>query len=281
MTRERFTENLLMYPGMALMVASVIWFYLAGLLSLPAEVVSDELAYALYQMTLVRDALAIFVIGATMGLSGLGLAAFHAGRNGTQHRQESSDMWKPVLTGVLLIAAGAQASTLEELRQLEAHKTTPGKASQVQTAVTSSSPVAPAVPERRDYRLPDGRVVNLKNYKLVLFMQSRCGYCQQFDPLLKRVTAQMGLDVFPYTLDGMGDASFPDAIPATEAVIRDMWSNMRPVTPAAFLVEVNTLKTLPLLYGIVDERTLRQRIDEGLGFAVSAKGKHEIMKKQK
>ena len=163
-------------------------------------------------------------------------------------------MWKQVLTGVLLIAAGAQASTLEELRQLEAHKTTPGKASQIQAVATSSSPVAPAAPERRDYRLPDGRVVNLKNYKLVLFMQSRCGYCQQFDPLLKRVTAQLGLDVFPYTLDGMGDVSFPDAIPATEAVIRDMWSNMRPVTPAAFLVEVNTLKTLPLLYGIVDEQ---------------------------
>lgn len=191
-------------------------------------------------------------------------------------------MWKQVLTGVLLIATSVQASsTLEELRQLESHKTTPGKASQIQTAATSLSPVAPAVPERRDYRLPDGRVVNLKNYKLVLFMQSRCGYCQQFDPLLKRVTTQMGLDVFPYTLDGMGDAFFPDAIPATEAVIRDMWSNMRPVTPAAFLVEVNTLKTLPLLYGIVDEQTLRQRIDEALGFAVSAKGKHEIMKKQK
>lgn len=190
-------------------------------------------------------------------------------------------MWKQVLTGVLLIATSVQASTLEELRQLESHKTTPGKASQIQTSATSSSPVAPAVPERRDYHLPDGRVVNLKNYKLVLFMQSRCGYCQQFDPLLKRVTAQMGLDVFPYTLDGMGDASFPDAIPATEAVIRDMWSNIRPVTPAAFLVEVNTLKTLPLLYGIVDEQTLRQRINEALGFAVSAKGKHEIMKKQK
>ncbi|OAC30110.1 conjugal transfer protein TrbB [Escherichia coli] len=45
---------------------------------------------------------------------------------------------------------------------------------------------------------------------------------------------------------------------------------MRPVTPAAFLVEVNTLKTLPLLYGIVDEQTLRQRIDEALGFADAA-----------
>lgn len=78
MTRERFTENLLMYPGMALMVASVIYFYLAGMLSLPASAVGDELAYTLYQMALVRDALAIFVVGATLGLSGLGLAALHA-----------------------------------------------------------------------------------------------------------------------------------------------------------------------------------------------------------
>ncbi|EAO6358493.1 type-F conjugative transfer system pilin assembly thiol-disulfide isomerase TrbB [Salmonella enterica] len=179
-------------------------------------------------------------------------------------------MWKQTLTGVLLIAASAQASTLEELRQLESHKTMPGKASQVQTAATSSSSVTPVVPERRDHRLPDGRVVNLKNYKLVLFMQSRCGYCQQFDPILKMVTGQIGLDVFPYTLDGMGDAAFPEAIPATEAVVRDMWGDMRPVTPAAFLVEVNTLKTLPVLYGIVDEQTLRQRIDEALGFSLAA-----------
>lgn len=187
-------------------------------------------------------------------------------------------MWKQTLTGVLLIVASAQASTLEELRQLESHKTMPGKASQVQTAATSSSSVPPVVPERWDYRLPDGRVVNLKDYKLVLFMQSRCGYCQQFDPLLKTVTSQMRLDVFPYTLDGMGDASFPEAIPATEAVVRDMWGDMRPVTPAAFLVEVHTLKTLPLLYGIVDEKTLRQRIDDALGFSLAAgtgvKNKH-------
>lgn len=175
-------------------------------------------------------------------------------------------MWKAVLITVSLTATGVQASTLEELRQLEAHKVLPGKASQA--ASPASPPVgAVAEPARRDYRLSDGRVVNLKDYKLVLFMQSRCGYCQQFDPLLKRVTSQMGLDVFPYTLDGMGDASFPEAIPATEAVVRDMWSDMRPVTPAAFLVEVNTLKTLPLLYGIVDEQTLKQRIDEALGFA--------------
>ncbi|EBS1405078.1 type-F conjugative transfer system pilin assembly thiol-disulfide isomerase TrbB [Salmonella enterica] len=176
-------------------------------------------------------------------------------------------MRKTVLITLLLAVSGVQASTLDELRQLEAHKVSPGKASQAASPVVGTV----AEPARRDYRLPDGRVVNLKDYKLVLFMQSRCGYCQQFDPLLKRVTGQMGLDVFPYTLDGMGDASFPDAIPATEAVVRDMWGDMRPVTPAAFLVEVNTLKTLPLLYGIVDEQTLKQRIDEALGFSLAAR----------
>ncbi|MGE2229237.1 type-F conjugative transfer system pilin assembly thiol-disulfide isomerase TrbB (plasmid) [Escherichia coli] len=179
-------------------------------------------------------------------------------------------MRKAVLITLLLAVSGLQASTLDELRQLEAHKVSPGKASQV---ASPTSPVAgdAAEPARRDYRLSDGRVVNLKDYKLVLFMQSRCGYCQQFDPLLKRVTRQIGLDVFPYTLDGMGDVSFPDAIPATEAVVRDMWGDMRPVTPAAFLVEVNTLKTLPLLYGIVDEQTLKQRIDEALVFLLAAR----------
>lgn len=178
-------------------------------------------------------------------------------------------MRQAVVLTLLLAVSGVQASTLDELRQLEAHKVSSGKVSQ---AVSPASPAVGVATEsaRRDYRLPDGRGVNLKDYKLVLFMQSRCGYCQQFDPLLKRVTGLMGLDVFPYTLDGMGDASFPEAIPATEAVVRDMWGDMRPVTPAAFLVEVNTLKTLPLLYGIVDEQTLRQRIDEALGFSLAA-----------
>lgn len=181
-------------------------------------------------------------------------------------------MRKTVLIALLLAVTGVQASTLDELRQLEAHKVSPGKASQAASPASPASPVVSAAtePARRDYRLPDGRVVNLKDYKLVLFMQSRCGYCQQFDPLLKRVTGQMGLDVFPYTLDGQGDTSFPEAIPATEAVVRDMWGDMRPVTPAAFLVEVNTLRTLPLLYGIVDEQTLRARIDEALGFSLAA-----------
>ena len=65
-------------------------------------------------------------------------------------------------------------------------------------------------------------------------------------------------------------ASNPDDIPATEAVVQDVQGCARSRWRAAFLVEVNTLKTLPLLYGIVDEQTLKQRIDEALGFANAA-----------
>lgn len=121
------------------------------------------------------------------------------------------------------------------------------------------------------WRLPDGSQVNLRNYKIVLFMQSGCQYCRQFDPLLKSLSEQMGLSVFAYTLDGRGDESFPDAIPAPSAVIQDLFSTMKPVTPAAFLVEVNTLRTLPLLYGMVDGQALSQRVNEALMLSEQAR----------
>lgn len=161
-----------------------------------------------------------------------------------------------------LLFKPARASVLAEIQRLEAHK-------------SAGVPATPAQPVSLDagrrpakapvmWRLPDGSQVNLRNYKIVLFMQSGCQYCRQFDPLLKSLSEQMGLSVFAYTLDGRGDESFPDAIPAPPAVIQDLFSTMKPVTPAAFLVEVNTLRTLPLLYGMVDGQTLSQRVNEAL-----------------
>ncbi|WP_309401606.1 type-F conjugative transfer system pilin assembly thiol-disulfide isomerase TrbB [Edwardsiella tarda] len=165
----------------------------------------------------------------------------------------------------------AQAGARDELAQLEAHK---AQGVPISLQTTPSRPMVhdigtPSTPPRA-YRLPNGRAVNLQNYKLVLFMQSRCGYCQQFDPMLKTVTGQMGLNVFAYTLDGQGDVSYPNAIPAPAGVIRDLWGEMKPVTPAAFLIDVHTLKTLPLLYGMVDAGTLTQRVNDALSLMDSA-----------
>lgn len=102
-----------------------------------------------------------------------------------------------------------------------------------------------------------------QDYQIVLFMQGRCHFCQQFDPQLAQLALQTGLKVFPYTLDGLGDASFPRAIPAPQTVIEAFYGVGQPVvTPATFLVNVNTLQAWPLAFGIADMPAVRQRITQ-------------------
>lgn len=102
-----------------------------------------------------------------------------------------------------------------------------------------------------------------QDYQIVLFMQGRCHFCQQFDPQLAQLALQTGLKVFPYTLDGLGDASFPRAIPAPQTVIEVFYGVGQPVvTPATFLVNVNTLQAWPLAFGIADMPAVRQRITQ-------------------
>lgn len=177
------------------------------------------------------------------------------------------------LVGMGNITGVSANSVADELRQLEAHKSMIPSIDGVSNHTTPSVSAARnaleprAIPARRDYTLPNGKVVNLNHYKAVLFMQAGCPYCQQFDPILKSLASHIGLSVFPYTLDGQGDVSFPHAIPAPKSVIDSFYMQQKIVTPAVYLVEVNTMKTLPLLYGAVDGQTLVQRLNDGLMLA--------------
>ncbi|EAO6613318.1 hypothetical protein HT886_003939 [Salmonella enterica] len=78
--REKQTENLLMYPGMALMCAAVAYFFLAGQITLPDSLAKDVHYHALWQLELVRETLVLFVSGATLSLGGWGLSLFNAWR---------------------------------------------------------------------------------------------------------------------------------------------------------------------------------------------------------
>ncbi|EKS4680058.1 hypothetical protein QB701_003975 [Salmonella enterica] len=78
--KDKQAENLLMYPGMALMCAAVAYFYLAGLLRLPDDLAKDTLQLALWQLELVRETLALFVTGAVLAAGGWGLSVFNAWR---------------------------------------------------------------------------------------------------------------------------------------------------------------------------------------------------------
>lgn len=148
----------------------------------------------------------------------------------------------------------AMASTWDDIAAIDAAK---GK---VSVNVNEHQPVTQSA---KWYRLSDGRQVDLNNWTVVLFMQSTCSYCHKFDPLLHQITEQIGLPVFVYSLDGVGDVTYPDALAATPDVMVDYFQNGTPVaTPTTFLTNVNTNTALPLIQGAVDGPAFLSRLDE-------------------
>lgn len=161
---------------------------------------------------------------------------------------------KPNLTivGILLLLAigcAPQASVKDEIKALYHAK-----------GMNPSVPSTADAPEKI-VRLKNGREVNAAEWKIVLFMQGNCGYCQQFDPVLNTLSQKIGIKVFPYTLDGKSDVSFPSVIPATQAVVNTFFGQLPIVTPTTFLINVNTLKTVPILQGATDESSFMRQLD--------------------
>ncbi|WP_272663202.1 MULTISPECIES: type-F conjugative transfer system pilin assembly thiol-disulfide isomerase TrbB [unclassified Providencia] len=163
----------------------------------------------------------------------------------------------------------AQASVMDEIASLESHKMEANSQSHIGTEASEAETVIPAKPPVKPYSLPNGNVVNLNDYTLVLFMQSSCPYCHQFDPQLALLSAQTGLSVFPYTLDGKGDMAFPNAIPAPPEVVQSFFgTELQVITPTVFLVDVNTLRTYPLLQGLTDMQDVMNRVNSNLMLAI-------------
>lgn len=175
---------------------------------------------------------------------------------------------------VAMLSGCLQAGTLDDIRALEAGKTS--RSAPAMDALSLSENRATPTTDRAAqdtspvwYTLSDGRKVNLKDWKVVLFMQSTCQYCRQFAPVLKAFSQQTGLDVFPVSLDGKGDAEFPDVLPATPDVMVEYFQSGLPVaTPTTFLTNVNTMETWPLLQGAAGAGEFRARLDEVLRMAL-------------
>lgn len=164
--------------------------------------------------------------------------------------------------GMFFVIPCTRASTLDEIKVLESTK-----GQFVQGSIQHREPQGGPVEPGRTYILPDGRQISVADYRIVLFMQSSCHFCQQFDPQLLQLSTQTGFKVFPYTLDEKGDVSFPQAIPAPRAVLDQFFGpGNNGVTPTTWLVNVNTLQSWPLAQGITDMNSLLQRINQALMF---------------
>lgn len=159
----------------------------------------------------------------------------------------------------LIFSLAAQASTMDEIRSLW----NPQGISEATGAQSTGDAAARPAPVRAPvwYRLSNGRQVNLADWKVVLFMQGQCPYCHKFDPVLKSLSQQVGFGVMAYTIDGQGDAAFPEALPAPPEVMKIFFPNLPVATPTTFLVNVNTLEALPLLQGATDEQGFMARMD--------------------
>lgn len=166
-----------------------------------------------------------------------------------------------ILMTVLVGTSGqATGSTWDDIAAIEAKKA----ARYTVPETVKTTPVA------HWYTLRDGQRVNLANWTLVLFLQSACSYCKQFDPVLAQYSKDTGLSISPFSLDGKGDASFPNVMQATPEVMVEFFGNGLPIaTPTTFLVNVNTMSTFPLLQGAVDRQGLASRIDDVLRIALS------------
>jgi type-F conjugative transfer system pilin assembly thiol-disulfide isomerase TrbB len=168
---------------------------------------------------------------------------------------------KSLIPTLLLFPLLALAGTREDIAAMEAAK----MAHSTPSTTAMSAPSA-AVPNLM--ALPDGRRVNMKDYAVVVFMQAHCQYSAKFDPTLKGWADQHGIRVYPYTLDGGGDVSFPvpliprktnPASPLADEIMTFFGNGLPIATPTAFVVNVNTLKAYPLTQGVMDIPALESR----------------------
>lgn len=163
------------------------------------------------------------------------------------------------VTLLLALSGIAQAGTLDEVKSLWDPQGIAGTTSSSSQDKTLRA-AAPAS-QPRWFRLSNGRQVDLRDWKVVLFMQGKCPYCHKFDPVLKQLAGQYGFSVFPYTIDGQGDEAFPEALPVPPDVMQTFFPNIPVATPTTFLVNVNTLAAYPVLQGATDAQGFMARVD--------------------
>lgn len=177
---------------------------------------------------------------------------------------------------LMLTPVLATASTIDDIARLEQAKegadapAQPGSQSE-KSAPTVNTPAARPQPSAAKpvwYHLSDGRRVDVGHWQIVHFVSSDCPYCHRFNPTLKSVSEQTGIGVFVYSFDGKGDAVFPKVMPVNDGILKDFFAELPQATPTDFIINTQSLVTIPLSQGEMSEEALRQRLDESFALAV-------------
>ncbi|MBN3262949.1 F-type conjugal transfer protein TrbB [Pectobacterium brasiliense] len=155
------------------------------------------------------------------------------------------------------------ASVINEIKALEANK-----GIEKTTSIEQSTVVRALEVNRSFMSLPDGRQIDMQDYAIVLFMQANCKYSKDFDPMIKTWADKHNIKIYPYTLDGGGDSSFPTPLiprkietgaPLADEIMTFFGNGLPIATPTAFVVNVNNLKAYPLTQGQMEITALESR----------------------
>lgn len=170
---------------------------------------------------------------------------------------------------LMLAPVVASASTIDDIARLEQAKG--GGDAPVETLPqkeTSAPSEQPASVRPVWYHLSDGRRVDVGHWQIVHFVRSDCPYCHRFNPTLKSVSEQTGIGIFVYSFDGKGDAVFPKVMPVNDGILKDFFAELPQATPTDFIINTQSLVTIPLSQGEMSEEALKQRLDESFALAV-------------
>lgn len=177
---------------------------------------------------------------------------------------------------LMLLPMIASGSTLDDIARMDQGKAGAAEHTMEQdkTAATATEgahaieQTAPSPAKPVWYYLRDGRSVNVGHWQIVHFIRSDCPYCHRFNPTLKSVAEHIGIGVFVYSFDGVGDAVFPTVMPVNDGILKDFFAELPQATPTDFIINTQSLVTIPLSQGEMTAAALKQRLDESFALAL-------------
>lgn len=116
--------------------------------------------------------------------------------------------------------------------------------------------------EKNIVTLSNGVMKDISRWQIVHFMSSNCQYCIQFNPVLKHISEQIKIPVFTYSFDGKGDSYFPTVIPTNSAITDTFFAELPMATPTDFLVNIDTLMTVPISQGAISYDAFIKRLND-------------------
>lgn len=153
-----------------------------------------------------------------------------------------------IITFLLTISAVCHSDIRKEIEELEKGK------------INKQVVLSPVEPNY--YILSNGRRIDLNQWNMVVFMQSTCKYCKEFDPIIKQFTNEKNIKTTVFSFDGLSDGNFDLVLPVSNEIVATFFRDLPVATPTVFLVNVDDLTTFPVSQGSMTKIDFENQIQK-------------------